>query len=50
MLNFILDKNNNLVELNKRLKKIDLIENDIYVQEFNNKYILLKIKIFRQVQ
>ncbi len=33
----------NLVELSTRLKKIDLIEN-IYVQEFNNKSVYLKIK------
>ena len=34
---------NNLVELNSRLEKIGLIEN-IYVQEFNNEYVNLKIK------
>ncbi len=39
----ILSKKNNLVELNTRLKKIDLIEN-IYVQELNNNYVSLKIK------
>ena len=43
MHNLILKKKSNLVELNLRLKKIDLIEN-IYVQEFNNEYIFLKIK------
>ena len=32
-----------MVELNSRLKKIDLIEN-IYVKEFNNKSVYLKIK------
>ena len=31
------------MRLNKRLKKIDLID-DLYVQEFNNEYVLLKIK------
>ena len=36
-------KNNNLEELNKRLKKIDLIQR-VFVQEFNNKDISLKIK------
>ncbi len=41
----ILDGNNNLFELNSRLKSIDLIEN-IFVQEFNNKFVLLKIKYF----
>ena len=39
----ITNKNNNLAELNKRLKKIDLVEN-IYVQEFNNEFVYLKIK------
>lgn len=38
-----LNTNNNLVELNKRLKKIDLVEN-VFVQEFNNNYVYLKIK------
>ena len=38
-----IDKKNDLVRLNKRLKKIDLID-DLYVQEFNNEYVLLKIK------
>ena len=36
MLEFKISNKNNLVELNSRLKKIDLIEN-IYIQEFNNK-------------
>ena len=38
-----LGKNNSLVELNNRLKKIDLIDN-IYVMEFNKDYVVLKIK------
>lgn len=38
-----ISKNSNMVELNTRLKKIDLIEN-IYVKEFNNKSVYLKIK------
>jgi hypothetical protein len=37
------NKKNNLVELKKRLKKIDSIEN-IYIQKFNNNSVLLKIK------
>ena len=41
-------KKNNLVELNRRLKKIDSIEN-IFVQEFNNQYVLLKIKYLGKV-
>ena len=39
---FKLNKNNNLVELNKRLRQIDEIEN-IYVQEFNNQFVLIKL-------
>ncbi len=38
-----LSRKNNLVEFNSRIKKIDLIEN-IYVQEFNKDYMLLRIK------
>ena len=45
---FKLNKNNNLVELNKRLRQIDEIEN-IYVQEFNNQFVLIKIKFFGKV-
>ena len=40
--------NNNLVELKKRVKNIDLIE-DIYVQEFNKKDVFLKIKYFGKI-
>ena len=36
-------KKSNLVELNSRLKKIDLIEN-IYVKKFNKEFVYLKIK------
>ena len=39
----LIEDGNNLAELNKRLKKIDLID-DIFVQEFNKEYVLLKIK------
>ena len=38
-----INKKNNLVELNKRLKNIELID-EIFVQEFNNTYVLIKIK------
>ncbi len=38
-----INKKNNLVELNKRLKNIELID-EIFVQEFNNTYALIKIK------
>ena len=40
--------NNNLVELKKRVKNIDLIE-DIYVQEFNKNDVFLKIKYFGKI-
>jgi len=40
---FKLSRKSNLVELNSRIKKIDLIEN-IFIQEFNNELVLLKIK------
>ena len=45
---FDLDKKNNLVELNKRVEKIDLIEN-IYVQKLNNEYVLIKIKYLGKI-
>ena len=41
-------KDKNLVELKEKLKKIDLIDN-IYVQEFNNEYIFLKIKYLGKI-
>jgi len=44
----ISSKKNNLVELSKRLKKIDLIEN-IFVQELNTDYVNLKIKYFGKI-
>ncbi|MDC0545045.1 hypothetical protein OAO00_00930 [Pelagibacteraceae bacterium] len=40
---FEISEKSNLAELNTRLKKIDLIEN-IYIQEFNNETVNLKIK------
>ena len=36
-------KKNNLVELNKKLQNIDTVDG-IFVQEFNNKYVLLKLR------
>ncbi len=39
----IINKKNNLVELNDRLQNIDTIDG-IFVQEFNNKYVLLKLR------
>jgi len=41
-------KKSNLVELNSRLKKIDSIEN-VYIQEFNNNTIFLKIKYLGKI-
>ena len=38
-----LDKKNNLIALNKRIKKISQVEN-IFVTEFNKDYVILKIK------
>ena len=44
-----LSKSSNLVELNSRIKKIDLIEN-IYVQEFNKDYMNLRIKYLGKLE
>ena len=44
----LIRKDKNLVELKERLKQIDLIDN-IYVQEFNNEYIFLKIKYLGKI-
>ena len=43
-----LNNKNNLVELNNRIKKIDLIEN-IFVQEFNNENAFIKIKYLGKI-
>ena len=40
---FKISKNNNLVELNSRIKKIDSIEK-IFIKEFNNKFVFIRIK------
>ena len=40
---FKISKNNNLVELNSRIKKIDSIEK-IFIKEFNNKSVFIRIK------
>ena len=45
---FDLNKKNNLVELKNRMQKIDLIEN-IYIQEYNNNYVLVKIKYLGKI-
>ena len=45
---FRLNKKNNLVELNKRMKRIEAIEN-IFVKEFNNKFVIIKIKYLGKI-
>ena len=45
---FFVDKKNNLVELDRRIKKIDLIEN-LYFLEINRKYVFLKIKYLGKI-
>jgi hypothetical protein len=44
-----INKSSNLVELNLRIKNIDLIEN-IYVQEFNKDYMKLRIKYLGKLE
>ena len=44
-----LKKKNNLVELNSRIKNIDVIEN-IFVQEFNKDYMNLRIKFLGKLE
>ena len=39
----IVNKKNNLVEFNDRLRNVDTVDG-IFVQEFNNKYVLLKLR------
>ena len=45
----IINKKNNLEALNKRIKKIDAI-NNIYVQELNKDYILIKLKYLGKLE
>ena len=45
---FPLNKKNNLIELDKRIKDIDVIEN-LYFLEINKKYALLKIKYLGKI-
>ena len=40
---FRVNNKNNLVDFKERIKKIDLID-QVYVQEFNKDYVILKIK------
>ncbi len=44
-----LNKKNNLVELNARLQKIDLID-DFYVQQLNKDFVLVKIKYLGKIK
>ena len=48
-LKLVVSKNNNLVELKKRVKKVKLIQN-IYIQELNNKDVYLKIKYLGKLE
>ena len=43
------NKNNNLAELHKRLNNIGLVDN-LYVQEINSEYVLLKIKYLGKLE
>ena len=45
---FFIDKKNNLVDLDKRIKNIDLIQS-LYVLELNKKHVLLKIKYLGKI-
>ena len=45
----VINKKNNLEELNKRIKKIDAI-NNIYVQELNKDYVLIKFKYLGKLE
>ena len=47
--NLNLSRKSNLVELNSRIKKIDVIEN-IYVQNFNKNYVNLRIKYLGKLE
>tara|TARA_B100001027_G_C16250173_1_gene323989 strand:+ start:107 stop:1147 length:1041 start_codon:yes stop_codon:yes gene_type:complete len=42
---FIVNKKNNLSNLTRKLEKIETIEN-IFIQEFNKEYILIKLKYY----
>ena len=46
---FELNKKNNLVKLNSKIKKIDSIEN-VYVQEFNKDSMKLRIKFLGKLE
>ena len=44
-----INKRSNIVELNTRIKKIDLIEN-VFVQQFNKDYMDLRIKYLGKLE
>ena len=46
---FIIDRNNNFVELEKRIKKINLIDK-IFVQEISKDYVLIKLKYLGKLE
>lgn len=45
---FKINKKNSLVELKKRVEQIDLVEK-LFIQEFNNEFVILKIKFLGKV-
>ena len=45
---FKINKKNSLVELKKKVEQIDLVEK-IFIQEFNNEFVVLKIKFLGKV-
>ena len=45
---FKINKKNSLVELKKRVEQIDLVEK-IFIQEFNNEFVVLRIKFLGKV-
>ena len=46
---FKISKKNNLVKLESKIKKIDLIEN-LYIEEFNNEIVFIKIKYLGKLE
>ena len=44
-----MNKKNNLVEFDNRLKKIDLVD-DFYVQRLNKDFVLIKIKFLGKIK
>ena len=49
MQNFFFDRDNSLINLNSKFKKIESIEN-IYIQELNKNYVSLRIKYLGKLE